>query len=79
MRRVILLVIGVLLLVLLMAPAASAHSAGPCDDSDGDGAPSGAEYAAHHIVPLATAGMLGAEPSGNVHVPGAHMGFSACL
>ena len=29
MRRVALLVIGVLLLVLLMAPTASAHTAGP--------------------------------------------------
>jgi hypothetical protein len=61
---------------LLLGSAGSAfadHLAGPCDDSDGDGAPSGREYAEHHIVSFAHAGLLG-----HVHKPGDHNGFSAC-
>jgi hypothetical protein len=53
---------------------ASAHTTGPCDDSDGDGNASGREYAEHHIVSLAKAGKLGNDG----HKPGAHKGFSAC-
>jgi hypothetical protein len=53
--------------------AGADHLAGPCDDSDGDGAPSGREYAEHHIVSFAHAGLLG-----HVHKPGDHKGFSAC-
>jgi hypothetical protein len=71
MRRVVLLVIGVLLLLLTLAPAAQAHLTGPCADET----PTGAEFAEHHIVSLATTGGLGA----GGHVPGSHMGFSACL
>ena len=56
------------------AASAAAHQAGPCNDSDGDGAFSGREYAQHHIVPGAHAGFIGQE-----HKPGAaHQGFSAC-
>ena len=68
MRRVVLLVIGVLLLLLTLAPAASAHDAGPCSGTALD-------FAQHHIVPNATGGTLGA----GGHIPGTHMGFSACI
>jgi hypothetical protein len=68
MRRVVLLVIGVLLLLLMLAPVASAHDAGPCSGA-------GVDFAQHHIVPNATEGTLGA----GGHIPGTHMGFSACV
>lgn len=61
-------------LVLGSAGAALAHSAPPCNDSDGDGTASGREYAEHHIVPLATTGGMGEDG----HKPGSHQGFSAC-
>ncbi len=54
--------------------ATSAHTAPPCNDTDGDGAPSGREYAAHHISAMAKEGMLG---EGD-HIPGSHHGFSLC-
>lgn len=54
--------------------AASAHIAGPCADSDGDFAPSGREYATHHISAMAKEGMIGQ----GGHIPGSHHGFSAC-
>jgi hypothetical protein len=53
---------------------ASAHNAPPCNDYNGDGSPSGQEYAQHHIVPLAKDGMLG----NGGHKPGMHHGFNAC-
>lgn len=56
------------------AGAASAHPAGPCADSDGDGSASGQEYAQHHIVTLAHDGALG----DGGHKPGSHAGFSLC-
>ena len=63
-------------LLLLAAPAAAlAHTAPPCNDSDGDGSPSGVEYAQHHIVSLATSGGMGE----GGHKPGSHKGFSLCL
>lgn len=70
-----LLVFGLMLvLTFALASPVFAHSAPPCNDTDGDGSPSGREYAEHHIVPLATSGELGADG----HVPGAHHGFSLC-
>lgn len=61
-------------LVLVSPGAASAdHQAGPCNDSNGDGAFSGQEYAAHHIVVGAHDGIIG-----QAHKPGSHRGFSAC-
>jgi hypothetical protein len=61
-------------LVLGSAASASAdHQAGPCNDSDGDGAFSGREYAEHHIAPGAHDGIIG-----HVHKPGSHQGFSLC-
>lgn len=60
-------------LLLASGPAALAHQAGPCNDSDGDGAPSGREYAEHHIAQGAHDGIIGHE-----HKPGSHRGFSLC-
>ncbi len=77
MRR---LVGGAVLAAVVFAAAAmpgvaSAHVAGPCD---GDG--TGRSYAKHHISAQAGIGnghigTLG----GDGHIPGIHMGFSACL
>jgi len=76
MRRSIAALLAALALALATATSvAAAHNAGPCNDSDGDGSFSGAEYSAHHIVVLAPEQGLG---SGG-HIPGSHMGFSACL
>lgn len=61
----------VLTALALAAPAAADHNAGPCNESGG---PGNSDYAKHHIVPLAQAGMLG---SGG-HVPGHHGGYSLC-
>ena len=68
------LVLLIMVFVLSLAVPALAHSAPPCNDTDGDGQPSGQEYAEHHIVPLAQAGDLG----GGGHIPGTHHGFSLC-
>jgi hypothetical protein len=46
----------------------------PCNDADGDGSPSGREYAQNHVTELAHKGMLG----NGGHKPGEHHGFSAC-
>ena len=72
-KRVLILVLAALLTLALAVPV-FAHSAPPCNDTDGDGFASGREFAEHHIVPLATTGELGA----GGHVPGAHQGFSLC-
>lgn len=74
MKRRLLLVFLVLLISMMAVVPAFAHSAPPCNDSDGDGEPSGREYAEHHIVALATEGGLGE----GGHKPGSHHGFSAC-
>lgn len=62
------------LLMGSVATASAAHQAGPCNDSDGDGAFSGREYSEHHIVPFAHDQVIGHD-----HIPGSHHGFSACL
>lgn len=74
MKKIVSAVILTGALLVGSAGAASAHQAGPCNDSDGDGAFSGREYAEHHIVPFAHDGVLGHD-----HKPGEHAGFSACL
>jgi hypothetical protein len=61
-------------LALAGVGVSSAHNAGPCNDADGDGSPSGFEFATHHIVALAHEGELGA----GGHIPGHHQGFSLC-
>lgn len=74
MKKKLIVLSLVLLLTFALATPVLAHTAPPCNDANGDGSPSGQEYATHHIVPLATAGMLGE----GGHVPGAHHGFSLC-
>lgn len=75
MRRRIAIVSMAVAALVVPAGSASAHAAAPCDDTDGDGSPSGVEFATHHIVPLAQDGMLGE----GGHLPGTHMGFALCL
>jgi len=69
---VVVSVTGSLLLGIAGAAIAD-HQAGPCNDSDGDGAFSGREYAQHHVMTGAHDGIIG-----QVHKPGSHKGFSAC-
>ena len=74
MRRLLVtLPVGALLLLggIGGSTPVSAHIAGPCAENPG---PGHSEFAEHHIVPMAQAGMLGA----GGHKPGAHRGFSAC-
>jgi hypothetical protein len=73
MRR---LLIGLLLAAALAAVSALpvAAQAEPCNDTSGDGAASGLEYAQFHVTALAHEGLLG-----HVHKPGEHQGFSLCL
>jgi len=75
MRRGFRATLAALALVAVMAAPAAADTLPPCNDADGDGSPSGSEYAAHHITQLAHAGLLGTDG----HRPGAHRGFSLCL
>ena len=72
MKKVI-IALFVIAIAMMSVSTAFAHTAPPCNDSDGDGSPSGYEYAKHHITSMAHAGMLG-----HVHKPGAHRGFSVC-
>jgi hypothetical protein len=74
MYKRIAVVLLVLIVALVAVVPAFAHSAGPCEDSDGDGRASGREYAQHHIRSLALEGGLGE----GGHKPGAHQGFSIC-
>lgn len=72
MRKLVIGLASALVLLPAAAAPASAHNAGPCAET---AAPGHSEFAQHHIVPLAQAGMLGA----GGHRPGvAHHGFSAC-
>jgi hypothetical protein len=69
------LILGVTIIAIFsLAGITSAHTAPPCNDTNGDGSSSGQEYAQHHIVPLAQGGMLG----NGGHKPGNHQGFNAC-
>ena len=72
MRR--LLVLTAALVSALVLAGGSAGQAPPCNDTDGDGSPSGFEYAQFHVTALAQEGMLGA----GGHKPGEHHGFSLC-
>ena len=77
MRRIVLVLVMAFLLLAIVAPAAFA--APPCNNNgtpvdDVAAGATGADYAKHHIVPLAKARGLGA----GGHMPGDHMGFSTC-
>lgn len=74
MRKTALLLatIATAALTLGTAGSASAHNAGPCNESGG---PGHSDYATHHIVAAAHEGALG----NGGHKPGTHMGYSACL
>jgi hypothetical protein len=65
------LVLATMSPLMFVAPA-SAHNAGPCNES---GEPGNSDFAQHHIVPVAQAGGLGA----GGHIPGAHQGYSTCV
>ena len=54
MRRLFISLILAMMLLMAVAGSALADQAGPCNDKNGDGSPSGQEYAKHHIVPSAT-------------------------
>ena len=68
------LLILLLVFAIAMMIVPTAFAAPPCNDADGDGSPSGYEYAKNHIVPFAHDGTLG-----QGHKPGAHHGFSTCI
>lgn len=74
MNKKLVLLSIVLILAFVMVTPVFAHTAPPCNDADGDGSPSGREYAAHHISALAKVGGLGNDG----HKPGTHHGFSLC-
>lgn len=74
MRKAITASLASLALVAMLAGTAAADTLPPCNDANGDGSPSGAEYGRHHVSALAKAGMIGGE-----HIPGTHRGFSLCL
>jgi hypothetical protein len=69
--RFMTLAAGILAALAFAAPSGAGHNAGPCNTEEG---PGHSEFAEHHIVPLAQAGMLGA----GGHKPGQHGGMSAC-
>jgi hypothetical protein len=71
MRRLLVLTATVGALVVAGGSGAQAP---PCNDTDGDGSPSGQEYAQFHVAALAHEGMLGT----GGHKPGEHHGFSLC-
>ena len=73
MKKVVLVLLVVVISMLAVSSAFAAAPLLPCNDMDGDGSPSGYEYAHGHIVALAHLGNLG-----QGHKPGSHMGFAAC-
>jgi hypothetical protein len=62
---VIAFVAGGALAVAAVLPVAA--QAAPCNDTNGDGSPSGFEYAQFHVAVLAHEGLIG-----RVHKPGEH-------
>jgi hypothetical protein len=72
MRRLV--VLAAVTAAALVGAGASGAQAPPCNDTDGNGSPSGREYAQFHVTALAQEGMLGA----GGHKPGEHHGFSLC-
>lgn len=74
MRRRLLTLTAAVVTALAFAAGSAAQPMPPCNDADGDGSPSGFEYAQNHVTELAHLGMLG----NGGHVPGSHRGFSLC-
>jgi len=73
MRRRLLVLIAAATVGFSFAGGAPAQ-APPCNDTNGDGSPSGREFAQFHVTALAHEGMLG----NGGHKPGEHHGFSLC-
>jgi hypothetical protein len=73
MRRIAIAILAAGALAAASALPVAAQAA-PCNDTNGDGSPSGFEYAQFHVTALAHEGLLG-----HVHKPGEHQGFSLCL
>ena len=68
MRKRLAVIIVTVMVTMTLATGASAHNAGPCNDS---GEPGNSDYATHHIVP--------ADLGAGAHIPGSHGGYSVCL
>jgi hypothetical protein len=80
MKKLIVILSVLALLAFAAVPTFADNNAGPCGDETVEA--SGSNYAAHHIVPLATNGDLGAvdhDGDSAAHEPGGHQGFSKCL
>jgi len=73
MKKLVLVLLVVVISMMAVSTAFAAEPMPPCNDMNGDGSPSGYEYAHGHIVALAKLGLLG-----QGHKPGSHMGFAAC-
>lgn len=58
MKKVVLVLLVVVISMLAVSSAFAAEPMPPCNDMDGDGSPSGYEYAHGHIVALAHLGIL---------------------
>lgn len=71
--RLVVAIAGFVAALAFAAPGGA--QAPPCNDTNGDGSPSGFEYAQYHVSALAKEGMLG----NGGHKPGEHRGFSVCL
>ncbi len=71
MKKLLLALLVVVIALLAVSTAFAAEP--PCNDFNGDGSPSGYEYAQYHISELAKLGIIG-----QGHKPGTHMGFSIC-
>jgi hypothetical protein len=69
-----LIVVAAAATAALALTGAGGAQAPPCNDTNGDGSPSGREYAQFHVTALAHEGMLG----NGGHKPGSHHGFSLC-
>jgi hypothetical protein len=73
MRRFVIAFVAAGALAVASVVPAPAQAAS-CNDTNGDGSPSGFEYAQFHVAALAHEGLIG-----HVHKPGEHQGFSLCL
>ena len=70
-KRIVALGAGIVMALSAATPAFADHQAGPCTPSED---PGHSEYARHHIILLAQAGMLG----DGGHKPGEHHGMGGC-